>query len=76
MAKFERANQSAFSVVVTTDLGPYKQDQELTKDMDIADYLRECCSAADVVLTLDDDQIVAIAKSMPANNMSAVDWEA
>lgn len=63
MAKFER--KGAFSVTVNADQGDYELGQVLTKDMDIADYFREMCSVGDVVLGMDDDQIVAIAKSIP-----------
>lgn len=67
MVQFNRGNKSeAFRVVVSGDLGAYTKGDVLTKDMDIADYLRTGYDeGADKPYTGTDDQILAIAKSIP-----------
>jgi len=64
MSKFNRINE-AFVVVVSGDLAAYSKGDKLTKTMDIADYFREMCLLGDVTLTMDDDAIVTIVKSIP-----------
>lgn len=67
MVKFER-KASTFQVVVSETMdgeGDYKIGQQLTNPMDIAKYFRSMCALGDVVLTMDDNQIIAIVKSVP-----------
>src|SRR5882672_1144822 len=62
MGKF---NKSGFSVTVSGNLPPYEQGQVLTKESDIADYWRVAMEEGDVTLTMDDDAIIAVVKSVP-----------
>jgi hypothetical protein len=64
MGKFDRGT-TTFVVVVSGDLAAYSKGDKLTKTMDIADYFREMCLLGEVSLTMDDDAIVAIVKSIP-----------
>ena len=78
MGKFDRNTKPSFSIVVSGDIATYSKGEVLTKTSNIADYWRELCSLGDVTLTMDDEQIVAIAASVsgqPAQDASDADLE-
>lgn len=66
MAQFGKAKQSSqFSVVVSGDLGEFERGQVLTKDMDIAEYIRVGMQEVNPDFDMDDDAILSVVKSIP-----------
>ena len=64
MAKFGKS-EPKFSVVVSGNLGEFERGQVLTKDMDIAEYIRVGMQECNPEFDMDDETILKIVKSIP-----------
>lgn len=82
MAKFGKS-EPKFSVVVSGNLGEFERGQVLTKEMNIAEYIRVGMQENDPDFDMEDDAIMSVVKSIPffptdgedAATQGSSDWE-